>query len=97
MNNQFVLPLLASTKLRSGELDFVKEILIILMVLFHLSYFVEHHVALTEWVYTFHMSGFLVISGFLFNAEKDWHGFEKGTAEHYRVLCGACGISHTGV
>lgn len=28
------------------------------MVLFHLSYFVERHVALTEWVYTFHMSVF---------------------------------------
>ncbi len=77
MNNQSASPLLPSTKLRSSELDFVKGVLITLMVLFHLSYFVERHVALTEWVYTFHMSGFLVISGFLFNAEKDWHGFGK--------------------
>lgn len=64
MNNQSASPLLPSTKLRSSELDFVKGVLITLMVLFHLSYFVERHVALTEWVYTFHMSGFLVISGF---------------------------------
>lgn len=77
MNNQSASPLPPSTKLRSSELDFVKGILITLMVLFHLSFFVERHVALTEWVYTFHMSGFLVISGFLFNTEKDWHGFGK--------------------
>ena len=77
MNNQLTSPLLSSTKLRSSELDFVKGVLITLMVLFHLSYFVERHVALTEWVYTFHMSGFLVISGLLFNVEKDWHGFGR--------------------
>ena len=74
MNNQLTSPLLSSTTLGSSELDFVKGVLITLMVLFHLSYFVERHVALTEWVYTFHMSGFLVISGLLFNVEKDWHG-----------------------
>ena len=77
MNNQLTSPLLSSTKLRSSELDFVKGVLITLMVLFHLSYFVERHVALTEWVYTFNMSGFLVISGLLFNVEKAWHGFGR--------------------
>ena len=41
MNNQLTSPLLSSTKLRSSELDFVKGVLITLMVLFHLSYFVE--------------------------------------------------------
>ena len=36
MNNQLTSPLLSSTKLRSSELDFVKGVLITLMVLFHL-------------------------------------------------------------
>ena len=47
------------------EIDFVKGVLISLMVLFHLKTFVDSYADLTEWVYCFHMSGFLLISGYL--------------------------------
>lgn len=50
---------------RIKELDFTKGVLISLMVLFHLKAFVDAYTGLTEWVYCFHMSGFLLISGYL--------------------------------
>lgn len=51
-------------KERILEVDFVKGILISLMVLFHLKMFVNTYSELTSWVYSFHMSGFLLISGY---------------------------------
>lgn len=48
-----------------NELDFLKGVFITLMVLFHLVPFVQQYPKLTEWVYCFHMSGFLIISGYL--------------------------------
>ncbi|SJZ36468.1 acyltransferase family protein [Porphyromonas cangingivalis] len=56
---------------RSGEIDYVKSILIILMIIFHLVYIGDKHPYLKAVVYTFHMSGFLLISGFLMNTKKD--------------------------
>lgn len=53
------------------EIDFIKGILIILMVLFHIPLFTESHKNLTEWVYCFHMSGFLLISGYLQNIKNN--------------------------
>lgn len=58
-------------KERSVELDFMKGVLITLMVLCHLSLFVETYKDIVSWVYCFHMSGFLLISGYLQRINKD--------------------------
>jgi hypothetical protein len=55
------------------EIDFTKGILILLMVLFHIRYvgiFEEQFNLLKTLVYSFHMPGFLVLSGFLTNFDK---------------------------
>ncbi len=62
-------------KNRSQELDFSKGILILLMVIFHLGYFNSCYPNLTNCVYAFHMSGFLVISGYLCSVEKTMSQF----------------------
>lgn len=59
-------------KQRINELDFLKGVLIILMISFHLVYFSELHPYAKQVVYTFHMPGFLIISGFLMNVIKPW-------------------------
>lgn len=51
-------------KERVIELDFLKGVMIVLMVLFHLSYLKIEWAYLNDVVYTFHMSTFLIISGF---------------------------------
>lgn len=55
---------------RIDELDFLKGVLIILMISFHLVYFSELHPYVKQVVYTFHMPGFLMMSGFLMNVSK---------------------------
>ena len=62
---------------RIEEIDFVKGVLITLMVLFHLGEFTTDYPFLTTWVYTFHMSGFLLISGYLLNIDKSGGEFLK--------------------
>lgn len=57
---------------RIDELDFLKGVLIILMISFHLVYFSELHPYAKQVVYTFHMPGFLMMSGFLMNVSKPW-------------------------
>ena len=52
------------------ELDFFKSIFILLMITFHLAYFADGYPYLKQFVYTFHMPGFLIISGYLMNVEK---------------------------
>ncbi|MDR0939536.1 MAG: acyltransferase [Mediterranea sp.] len=52
------------------EINYLKAIFILLMVAFHLSYIGEKYPYAKELVYTFHMSGFLIISGFLTHIEK---------------------------
>lgn len=57
--------------MRFQEIDFTKGILIILMVMFHLTYngtFMPQVV--DPFVYSFHVSSFMVLSGFLFKPEK---------------------------
>lgn len=61
-------------KNRLQELDFSKGILILLMVMFHLGYFNSCYPNLTNCVYAFHMSGFLVISGYLCSVETSQCG-----------------------
>lgn len=50
---------------RIEEIDFLKCVLIILMVIFHLGFFADQYPYAKDLVYTFHMPGFLLISGFL--------------------------------
>lgn len=57
-------------KERIVELDFVKGVLITLMVLCHLTLFLVTYEDFVSWVYCFHMSGFLLISGYLQNTSK---------------------------
>ena len=52
------------------ELDFLKGILILLVICFHLVYFEQLHPFAKQVVYTFHMPGFLLISGYLMNVGK---------------------------
>lgn len=56
---------------RIPQLDYLKGIFILLMVTFHLA-LVEHtYPVVREAVYTFHMSAFLIISGYLVNVLKE--------------------------
>ena len=55
---------------RIKELDFLKGILILLVISFHLVYFEQLHPYAKQVVYAFHMPGFLLISGYLMNVGK---------------------------
>ena len=55
---------------RVVEIDYLKAIFILLMIVFHLAYFADGYPYLKQFVYTFHMSGFLIISGYLMNVGK---------------------------
>ena len=60
---------------RVKELDFLKCIFIILMIIFHLVYIGDSYPYAKQVVYTFHMSAFLVISGYLNNVNKEIKAF----------------------
>lgn len=62
---------------RIVELDFVKGVLITLMVLCHLSLFVMTYKDIVSWVYCFHMSGFLLVSGYLQKVKENKLGGGK--------------------
>ncbi len=55
---------------RIKELDYLKGVLILLVISFHLVYFEQLHPFAKQVVYTFHMPGFLLISGYLMNVSK---------------------------
>lgn len=55
---------------RIHQLDYLKGIFILLMVTFHLAPIYENYPVLLAAVYTFHMAGFLIISGYLANIEN---------------------------
>lgn len=55
---------------RIKELDYLKCVFIILMVIFHLVYIADTYPYLKQIVYTFHMPAFLIISGYLTNINK---------------------------
>ena len=63
---------------RVHQLDYLKGIFILLMVIFHLALVEATYPVLREAVYTFHMSAFLIISGYLANVEKPPRTFGKG-------------------
>ena len=69
---------------RIDELDFLKGFLIILVISFHLVYIGDSHPYAKQIVYTFHMPGFLLISGYLINVQKRWQDFLR-TMCHYAV------------
>lgn len=52
------------------ELDFIKGIMIVLVVAFHLVYIGNTYPYAKQVVYTFHMPCFLIISGYLMNTDK---------------------------
>ena len=60
---------------RIAEIDFVKCVLIVLMIAFHLVFIGDSYPYAKQMVYTFHMPGFLVISGYLLNVSKPWRKF----------------------
>lgn len=60
---------------RINELDFLKCVLIVLMVIFHLVSFGDRYPELKRFVYTFHMPGFLLLSGYLTNKLKESRKF----------------------
>ena len=65
-------------KKRIIELDFLKGVFILLMITFHLSLIEQQYPMLRKAVYTFHMSAFLLISGYLANVDKQPKPFFKG-------------------
>lgn len=62
-------------KKRIEELDFLKGICILLMIVFHLVYIGDKYPYAKQLVYTFHMPVFLVISGYLMRVEKSSRQF----------------------
>ena len=61
--------------MRIKELDFLKGVMIILVITFHLVYFEHLYPYAKQVVYTFHMPVFLIISGYLMNISKKWMAF----------------------
>ena len=62
---------------RIKELDYLKSIFILLMIVFHLVYIGDKYPYIKQIVYTFHMSAFLIISGYLDNVQKDIKSFVR--------------------
>ena len=75
--------------MRIKELDYLKGVMIILVITFHLVY-IEHLYPYAKLVtYTFHMPVFLIISGYLMNINKNWKIFFQtiiGLAIPYVVM-----------
>ena len=68
---------LHKAKPRVEELDFLKCVFITLMIAFHLVYIGNTYPVAKQYVYTFHMPGFLLVSGYLFNVRKSWSALGK--------------------
>lgn len=62
---------------RIAELDFFKSLFILLMITFHLAYIGDGYPYLKSFVYTFHMPGFLIISGYLMKVNKSMRSYGK--------------------
>ncbi len=62
---------------RIDELDYLKCIMIILMISFHLVYIGDSYPYAKQVVYTFHMPVFLIVSGYLMNIRKEPWQFLK--------------------
>ena len=64
-----------SSQNRIKEIDFLKCILIFLVIIFHFPNVNEQYPNLNLWVYTFHMPGFLLISGYFMNINRCFRQF----------------------
>lgn len=53
------------------QLDYLKSVFIVLMILFHLVYIGDTYPYLKQVVYTFHMPVFLILSGYLSRVDKN--------------------------
>ena len=62
-------------KERLEAADFIKCVCIVLMVIFHLAYIGDKYPVAKQFVYTFHMPAFLVLSGYFLNVRKPAKGF----------------------
>ena len=60
---------------RIAEIDFFKGVLIQLMIAFHLIYIGDSYPYLKQVVYTFHMPGFLLLSGYLLKQHASTSAF----------------------
>lgn len=60
---------------RQNHLDFIKCVMIVLMVAFHLQYIEHLYPTLKQAVFTFHMPVFLLISGYFMNVRKPGREF----------------------
>lgn len=56
---------------RIYQIDYLKCVFIILMIIFHLAYIGDKYPYAKQIVYTFHMPAFLIISGYLANIRKE--------------------------
>lgn len=64
-------------KKRIEELDFLKALFILLMIAFHLVYIGDGYPYLKQFVYTFHMPGFLIISGYLMKTDRSARSYGR--------------------
>lgn len=62
---------------RFDELDFLKGVMIMLMVAFHLVYIGDGYPYVKQIVYTFHIPVFFIISGYLMNVDKPFMGYVR--------------------
>lgn len=69
---------------RIDKIDFLKGCLIVLVISFHLVYIGDLHPYAKRVVYTFHMPGFLFISGYLMNIHRRWQAIMR-TMLHYAI------------
>jgi fucose 4-O-acetylase-like acetyltransferase len=67
-----------STPQRHNDIDFLKFVLILLVVTFHLAYIGDTHPWAKRLVYTFHMPAFLLISGYFTSLQKPVRSFFRG-------------------
>ena len=75
--------------MRIKELDYLKGVMIILVISFHLVYFEQLYPYAKLVAYTFHMPVLLVISGYLMNINKKWKYFRltiSGLAIPYIIM-----------
>lgn len=62
---------------RNEQIDFVKCVMILLMIAFHLVFIGDTYGMAKKLVYTFHMPVFLFLSGYLLNIDKSWRKFGR--------------------
>lgn len=62
---------------RVDEIDFLRCVLILLMITFHIVFIGDTYGVAKQFVYTFHMPAFLIVSGYLCNTAKTGRQFMR--------------------